>query len=129
MEGIDITNLLEVVLSSLAGLTAVGGFWLKKRFAQWLDLKEDSEVRTYFDAAIDNAVGYMNAHARAVAEANDTVISRDEKLEVGANYVLGLVPDAAARFNLTQDGVEQLLLARLGMEEEWAEQRAQVASS
>tara|TARA_R100001086_G_scaffold203463_4_gene119524 strand:- start:27 stop:413 length:387 start_codon:yes stop_codon:yes gene_type:complete len=128
MEGIDLTNLLEVVLSALAGLTAVGGFWLKKRLAHWLDLKEDSEVRSYLNAAIDNAVGYANAHARVAAEQNSTVVSRDEKVTIGANYVLGLVPDAAARFGLTQEGVERIVSARLGIEDEWAARTSEVTS-
>lgn len=110
---IDLGPLLSVLATLALAALGAAGTWLAARVASWLKLNEDSQVRGYLEAALDNAVTYgrnvadarlkdglaINVHSTVVAEA--------------ANYAIARVPDALKRFGLDEAGVRSLILARL----------------
>lgn len=112
MSEIDLTPILEVVLTGLAALLAVGGELVRRNVSSLLNLKEDSEVRVYLDQAIFGGINFANGVARDLAARNATVTT-NERVATAANYVIEHVPDAVNRFDLTQGHLEQIIRARL----------------
>jgi hypothetical protein len=106
---------LEVILQLAASLVLALGGYAIARLAAWLKLREDSEVRTYLNQALERAVDLALAEARgrlptyarlAPPEVNSVV-------ERAADYARAAVPDALARFDIKGDALRERIAARL----------------
>lgn len=107
--------LLDAVLQILAaGVLALGGYAIQ-RFASWLKLREDSEVRAYLNVALERAVDL------ALAEVRSSMAPRvlpmgpvsDATVEKAVEYARDRVPDALARFRISEVDLADMLRARL----------------
>lgn len=107
--------LLDALLQLAAsGVLALGGYAIA-RLAAWLKLREDSEVRAYFNQALEFAVdlalaearGRLPTYVRLAAPEMNGVIER------AAEYAREAVPDALARFDIKGDALRERIAARL----------------
>lgn len=111
---VDLSPLIQQVLELLLAVGSVLALWLGWKLKTWLGLKEDSEIRTYLDLALQNGIAYGIEKAKAAGQ--DWKVSvhvKDEAVAHAANYVVSRVPDALKRFGITPLALQDLIKARL----------------
>lgn len=113
--------LLAYVLPPLIGAAAttllgLGGVAIH-RLADLLRLKADDQVRVYLQDVLARAIAFAEAEARRrLPNASaDGAVQRiaDATTEIAADYVRDRVPDALARFKVTDRGLAEMIQARL----------------
>jgi len=116
-----VTDILDALINfaALALLSAgtAGVGVLAPRVAGWLRLAHDDRVRAYLLAAVEAAVEYGQAEMRRRLLPDAGAATRDAHVDVVAtlarDYVQSRVPDALAHFRIDDDGVDQMIRARL----------------
>lgn len=107
--------LLDALLQlAAAGVLALGGYAIT-RLSAWLKLREDSEVRSYLNQALERAVDL------ALAEARSRIAPRiyplapvaDDLVAKAAAYARDRVPDALARFRIDGASLEDMIRSRM----------------
>jgi hypothetical protein len=110
---IQLAPLIDVAASLLLALLLGLGVFAIQRGLAWLKLSEDEKIRGYLEAAMRNGVTFALHKARERIGAGATVDVRNEVVAGAANYVIERVPDALKRFGVTEDGVRDMVLARI----------------
>jgi hypothetical protein len=110
---VDLGPLLEVVISLLGVVLSAVGYkavrWLQQKTGTEA-LVQDEIVRQYVEKAAAAAVEYGK---QRVGGGVVTVNVRNQIIATGAGYMIKRVPDALARFGLDEEGVREMLEARL----------------
>ena len=112
---IDFGPLVVVGIEVLAGLLLAVGSWGAYKLTQYLDLKNEEQLRNVVMSAIERGVNYgKNKALEEVKDADWAEYETKNKL-VGhaAQYVLTKVPNAVKKFKLTEDQIKDLVLAKL----------------
>lgn len=112
---VDLTALLPLILEILAGLVLAMAAWAIKKYATKLGIDADAETRAYLLTAVVAAVTYgRNKALEELGTADWTKVDvRNALLAHGVAYVLQRVPDAVSRFNLKEQDIRELIIARL----------------
>lgn len=110
---IQLAPLVDTAASLLAALLLGLGAWLIQRVAAWLKLAEDDKVRLYLEEALHNAIAFARNKAIQQGQRIDEIEVRSQVVANAANYAIARVPDALKRFGIDEDGVRDLVLARL----------------
>ena len=117
MEGmtIDLAQHLPLILEIMGGVVLALGAWAIKRFATKMGLESDEKIRGYLMEALKAGVTYgKNKAMEELSDADWTKIEvKNAMLAHAASYVMTRVPDAVKKFNLTEQDVKDLVLARL----------------
>jgi len=111
---IDLTPLLQAVVSlAVVLLTALGG-WALKHLTDKLGLDKDSKVRQNIYDVFEKGLAY--AAQKAVEKGQDftKIEVKNQMIAEAAQYVIPKIPDGLAYFNITPKALEQMLEARLG---------------
>lgn len=106
-----IASLVPLVLAVLLAL----GSLAVKRLADWLQLSSDDKVRAYLQDALLHAIERGVAVVRGSPEhaGRGQEALREAALRVAADYVRDRVPDALARFGVSDGALTEMLQARL----------------
>lgn len=124
MEGlstlIDLGPILDQVVMLLAAALLAVGTWAVKKVSDKFGLENDDKIRQYLLSAVERGVEFGKHKAEeAVGDADWSKVDvKNEMVAYAATYVLTKVPDAVKRFNLTEEGVRDLILAKLGASNE-----------
>lgn len=109
---IDLRPLLDVVWPLIVTVVAAVLSLLARKALSWLKLSEDKMVREYLEVAIVNGLELARQKLGAVPL---TLTTKHQAVAEASDYVIGRVPDALKRFDLTEASVKRLVEARLGM--------------
>lgn len=110
---IHLAPLIDVAAGLLLSVLLGLGVFAIQRGLAWLKLSEDEKIRGYLEAALRNGVTFAVNKARERVGAGASVDVRNEVVAGAANYVIGRVPDALKRFGVTEEGVRDMVLARI----------------
>lgn len=114
METVDITPILNGLISIFMAVLSAGGVYGLKRLSRWLNLKEDGETRAYLDEGLFNVIRAVNAQLRVTADQHGRIEVDDRMLAEAVRLVRDHFPDAVDRFRWNQDQIEDALAARWG---------------
>lgn len=115
---VDLAPAVQVLLQMLAGLLLAVGTWGVKRISDRFGIEVDDKIRGYLMSAVSGAVGFGIRKAKALIEEKPgwTRIQVENAIVASAaSYILSKVPDAVKRFNLTEEDIRDLILAKLDM--------------
>lgn len=115
---IDFAPLLEQIILVLGAVLSVLGMFLYRKLSAWLTektgvekLMSDDIVRKYLNEALDNATEFGRS---AVKDADWTKVeTKHAALASASSYAIRKVPDALARFGLTEGDLREILEAKL----------------
>jgi hypothetical protein len=111
---LDFGPLVSTLVELLTGAVAGFGLWLGSLLRAKLKIEADSAAAQALDRAIGNAITYGLRQTQDLVAANlPPVRLENELVASAARYVIDTMPDTIKRFGLTQDRVQQLVLARL----------------
>lgn len=109
---VSLAPAIDAVLAALAALLLALGTFAIQRLLGWLKLSQDEKVRAYLEDALQNGIAF--ARARVSSRAVGSIDVKSAVVAEAANYAIARVPDALKRFGIDQDGVRDLVQARLG---------------
>lgn len=99
-----------------AALLGLGGVAIH-RLADLLRLRADDQVRGYLQDTLSRAVAFAEVEARrrlpAATAAGAVQQLADATTQIASAYVRDRVPDALARFGVTDRGLAEMIQARL----------------
>lgn len=91
-------QLATATVEAVIAVLLAAATWVLRHLGVWLRLRQDSEVRAYLNVAADKAIALSRQ-------------AGDQSRAWGVAYLRAAVPDALARFGLTQDAAIQNFLA------------------
>lgn len=109
---LDLSPLLQTIIGLAAAAIGAVGTWAISWLGTKLKLEADSQIRTYLDQALVNGITYARQKLGEKA-AGVRVDAGHPLVAEAAEYVMQYVPDALAQFGITEQGVRDLVLARL----------------
>lgn len=107
--------LLEVALQILAGILLVVGTYAIARLAAWLKLGTDDKFRAYLNQALERGIdlAIANLRARLPSYGRPAPPELAELIGHVADYAAARVPDALTRFGVGDQGLRDMIAARL----------------
>ena len=111
---IDLTPVLDMGIDLLAVVLMGLGTWALAKLGRKFGLEADDQIRLVLQEALEKGVGYARERAREQGDDFARIEVRNAAAATAANYVIGRVPQAAAHFGLNEDGLRELVRARLG---------------
>ena len=111
---IDFTPVLDMGIDLLAVVLMGLGTWALAKLGRKFGLEADDQIRLVLQEALEKGVGYARERAREQGDDFARIEVRNAAAATAANYVIGRVPQAAAHFGLNEDGLRELVRARLG---------------
>lgn len=110
---VDFTPLMEVAGTALLALLSVAVVWGRGKVIRLLNIREDSETRAYLDEALRNGIRAVNARMGDLIDQHGRVTISNQQTAAVVDYVVGQVPDAVNRFNLSRSQIEDMVAARV----------------
>ena len=114
MEAVDITPILDGLISILVAILSAGGVWAIRLLTKWFKLKEDDVTRAYLSAGLERIIAAVNNKLRIEADQHGHINIDDRMLAEGVRLVRDHFPDAINRFGWQQEQIEDALAARWG---------------
>lgn len=108
---IDLRPLLDAVWPLIVAVVAATLSLLARKALSWLHLSEDRMVREYLEVAIVNGLELARQKLGTITPG---VTTKSQVVAEAADYVIGRVPDALKRFDITEASLKCLVEARLG---------------
>ena len=110
---IDLTPILNPLIT-LAGLVLAGfASWAMAHIAAYAHVSMQSQQMQTVLGAIDRGISYGTSKATALAAQDGTVNVADTAADEAANYVITKLPGTLKSLGITQQGVADLILAKL----------------
>jgi hypothetical protein len=122
--GVDLspalTQLSDAVFLGVqaAGLALIGFLtrWVAKKLGNE-KLAENDAIRGYLNAAFTNAIGFAHTKFRSYIAGSGRKLTRieieNDLVRFAVGFMLGKVPDALKHFGITEEGIRDMIVARL----------------
>lgn len=106
-------DVVEFAFALIAGAATLVIAFLSNTLSKKVGIDVDEKTRAYLDEALLNGIRY--AEQRVLKRAADLgpIEIENEFIATTASYVLGKVPDALAHFDITDEHLVDLIVARL----------------
>lgn len=109
---IDLSPVLFFVIQVLAAVALGLGIWAIKKFSTKLGIEADSVMNDLFENALQRGISYAAERAREIA-GNAQVTVDNRLLAEIAGYVQESIPGILKQFNITEERLTKMILARL----------------
>lgn len=111
---IDLTPILEIVLTLLGALLT----WVAYAVRSYIQNKIGLELNVLNNKNVDDAIDRGLAYARAQLSDHTTIDVRNDLVALALGYVVQGVPRAIETFGLSEQRLEEMILARLGVDQQ-----------
>jgi hypothetical protein len=101
-----------------AGLALIGFLtrWVAKKLGNE-KLAENDAIRTYLNTAFTNAIGFAHTKFKTYIAGSGRKLTRieieNDLVRFAVGFMLGKVPDALKHFGITEEGIRDMIVARL----------------
>lgn len=120
----------QVVVPLVIAVLGTVGTWALVRLKSWLGIKENSQLATTLDAALQNSLAFAQSRLpNVVATVPLSIATKNEVIGVAATYALAHVPDTLKALGVDQALLRQKLEARLSINTTSAEQSIAVPNA
>ena len=109
---IDLSPILSDIIMFVGVLLAGVATWAVTKVAAHYNIKLDDSARALIDTAITNGIKYAENQGQLLI-AGAKVETGNAALATAVNYVIAHIPDALTRLGVTQQQLEEKIIARL----------------
>ena len=110
--GVDITPLLEAVLTILASVLSAVAVWVGAVIRTRFKFAADFDAGQILDSAIHRGIDYARK-AIVGSDGKVTIQLNNAIVELAARYVIDKLPDTLKHFGIDETTIKQMILARL----------------
>lgn len=112
--GIDLGWLVDSIAPLIAAVVAALVGMVVTKVMNWLNLKIEAQHRDAINQALDRAVQFAVNKGGDALKKHAVIDTSNPLVITAAAYAQSAVPAALRKFNITEDRLKELVIARLG---------------